>query len=79
MTYEAEYDGALDGLPDEGFPDRLQVATVFKLVAFDLACRRHGLDAFADLRDILTQLPRIGPTPPRDDLLPLLPDRWNKQ
>jgi len=48
----------------------------FSLIA---SCNRHGLDAFAYLRDILTRLPLLGPAPSRDDLLPLLPDRWSKQ
>jgi transposase len=54
-----------------------QAAAVhFSLIA---SCHRHRLDAFAYLRDILTRLPRLGPAPSRDDLLPLLPDRWTKQ
>jgi transposase len=54
-----------------------QAAAVhFSLIA---SCHRHGLDAFAYLRDILTRLPRLGPAPSRDDLLSLLPDRWTKQ
>jgi transposase len=48
----------------------------FSLIA---SCNRHGIDAFAYLRDILTQLPRIGPKPTRTALLPLLPDRWGKR
>jgi transposase len=48
----------------------------FSLIA---SCHRHGLDAFAYLRDILTRLPRLGPAPSRDDLRPMLPDRWIKQ
>jgi hypothetical protein len=48
----------------------------FSLIA---SCHRHGLDAFAYLRDILTRLPRLGPAPSTDDLRPLLPDRWVKQ
>jgi transposase len=54
-----------------------QAAAVhFSLIA---SCHRHGLDSFAYLRDVLTRLPRLGPAPSRDDLLPLLPDRWTKQ
>jgi transposase len=54
-----------------------QAAAVhFSLIA---SCHRHGLDAFAYLRDILTQLPRLGPAPSHDAILPLLPDRWVKQ
>jgi transposase len=54
-----------------------QAAAVhFSLIA---SCHRRGLDAFAYLRDILTRLPRFGPAPSRDDLLPLLADRWTKQ
>ena len=48
----------------------------FSLIA---SCHRHGLDAFAYLRDILTRIPLLGPAPSRDELLPLLPDRWTKQ
>jgi hypothetical protein len=54
-----------------------QAAAVhFSLIA---SCHRHGLDAFAYLRDVLTRLPLLGPAPSRDELLPLLPDRWTKQ
>jgi len=54
-----------------------QAAAVhFSLIA---SCHRHSLDAFAYLRDVLTRLPRLGPAPSRDDLLPLLPDRWTQQ
>jgi transposase len=54
-----------------------QAAAVhFSLIA---SCHRHGIDAFAYLRDILTRLPLLGPAPSRDDLRPLLPDRWVKQ
>jgi transposase len=54
-----------------------QAAAVhFSLIA---SCHRLGLDAFAYLRDVLTRLPRLGPAPSRDDLRPLLPDRWTKQ
>ena len=53
-----------------------QAAAVhFSLIA---SCHRHGLDAFAYLRDILTRLPLLGAKPSRHDLLPLLPDRWAK-
>ena len=54
-----------------------QAAAVhFSLIA---SCHRHGIDAFGYLRDILTRLPLLGPAPSRDDLRPLLPDRWVKQ
>jgi transposase len=53
-----------------------QAAAVhFSLIA---SCHRHGLDAFAYLRNVLTRLPLLGPAPSRDDLRPLLPDRWTK-
>src|SRR4051812_44939 len=45
----------------------------FSLIA---SCHRHGLDAFAYLRDVLARLPRLGSAPPHDALCPLLPDRW---
>ena len=48
----------------------------FSLIA---SCHRHGLDAFAYLRDVLTRLPLLGLAPSRDDLRLLLPDRWTKQ
>ena len=51
-------------------------AIYFSLIA---SCHRHGLDAFAYLRDVLTRLPRFGPAPSHHDLLPLLPDRWTKR
>ena len=47
----------------------------FSLIA---SCHRHGIDAFAYLQDVLKELPKIGPTPSRAALLPLLPDRWSK-
>jgi transposase len=54
-----------------------QAAAVhFSLIA---SCHRHGLDAFAYLRDVLTRLPLLGLAPSRDDLRLLLPDRWKKQ
>ena len=54
-----------------------QAAAVhFSLIA---SCHRHGLDAFAYLRDVLTRLPLLGRAPSRDDLRLLLPDRWTKQ
>ena len=51
-------------------------AVHFSLIA---SCHRHGLDAFAYLRDVLTRLPLLGLAPSRDDLRLLLPDRWTKQ
>jgi transposase len=48
----------------------------FSLIA---SCHRHGLDAFAYLRDILTRIPLLGTAPSRDELRPMLPDRWTKQ
>jgi transposase len=54
-----------------------QAAAVhFSLVA---SCHRHGLDAFAYLRDVLKELPKLGPKPSRAALFPLLPDRWGKR
>ncbi len=51
-------------------------AVHFSLIA---SCHRHGLDAFAYLRDVLTRLPLLGLAPSRDNLRLLLPDRWAKQ
>ena len=48
----------------------------FSLIA---SCHRHGIDAFAYLRDVLKELPKLGSTPSRTALLQLLPDRWGKQ
>jgi hypothetical protein len=48
----------------------------FSLIA---SCHRHGIDPFAYLRDILTQLPALGPTPNRDKLARLLPHRWQSE
>jgi hypothetical protein len=48
----------------------------FSLIA---SCHRHGIDAFAYLRDVLKKLPKLGPNPSRTALFPLLPDRWGKQ
>jgi len=36
------------------------------------SCKRHGLDPFACLRDVLTRLPAT----PIDRLDQFLPDRW---
>ena len=44
-------------------------ATLMTLVA---SCKRHGLDPFAYLRDVLTRLPAT----PINQLDPFLPDRW---
>jgi transposase len=46
--------------------------TAAVLFSFTSTCRRHGIDAFVYLRDILTRLP----THPADRLEELLPDRW---
>jgi transposase len=48
----------------------------FSLIA---SCHRHGIDAFAYLRDVLKELPKLGSKPSQTALLPLLPDRWGKQ
>lgn len=42
------------------------------LYSFTATCRRHDLDPFAYLRDVLTRLP----TQPPERLVELLPDRW---
>ena len=47
-------------------------AALMSLVA---SCKRHGLDPFAYLRDVLTRLPAT----PICDLDPFLPDRWKAQ
>jgi transposase len=47
-------------------------AVHFSLIA---SCRRHGVDPFAYLRHILTQLPILGPGATTEQLRPLLPDR----
>jgi len=47
-------------------------ATLMSLVG---SCKRHGLDPFASLRDLLTRLPAT----PISDLDPFLPDRWKAQ
>jgi transposase len=48
----------------------------FSLIA---SCHRHGIDAFAYLRDVLKELPKLGPKPSPTALLPLLPNRWGKR
>jgi transposase len=54
-----------------------QAAAVhFSLIA---SCHRRGLDAVADLRDVLMRLPLLGLASSRDDLRLLFPDRWTKQ
>jgi transposase len=45
----------------------------FGLVA---SCRRHQVDPFAYLRDILGRLPALSPNAPHQTLRALLPDRW---
>jgi len=47
-------------------------ATAAILYSFTASCRRHDLEPFAYLRDVLTRLP----TQPSDRLAELLPDRW---
>jgi transposase len=46
--------------------------TAAVLFSFTSTCRRHGIDAFAYLRDVLRRLP----THPAERLSDLLPDRW---
>ena len=48
----------------------------FSLIA---SCHRHGIDAFAYLRDVLKELPKLGSKPSRTALLQLLPSRWSKR
>jgi len=45
----------------------------FSLIA---SCKRHGLDPFAYLRDVLTRLPALLPASNPETLFPLLPHRW---
>ena len=45
----------------------------FSLIA---SCKRHNLDPFAYLRDILIHLPKIILTAGPDELRAMLPDRW---
>ena len=44
--------------------------------SFVASCRRHNVDPFVYLRDVLTRLPRLSETPASDELRELLPDRW---
>ncbi|HTK76790.1 MAG TPA: IS66 family transposase [Gemmataceae bacterium] len=46
--------------------------TAAVLYTMTQTCRRHGLDPFAYLRDVLTRLPNAT----SDDVTPFLPDRW---
>lgn len=46
--------------------------TAAVLFSFTATCKRHGVDPFGYLRDVLTRLP----TQPADRLDDLLPDRW---
>jgi transposase len=46
--------------------------TAAVLFSFAATCKRHGIDPFAYLRDVLTRLP----THPAERLDALLPDRW---
>lgn len=45
----------------------------FSLIA---SCKRHGLDPWAYLRDVLVRLPALLPADNPEVLLPLLPHRW---
>jgi transposase len=45
----------------------------FSLLA---SCKRHGHDPWAYYRDILTRLPAMLPGASEEDLLALLPHRW---
>ena len=48
-------------------------AVLFTMIA---SAVRNKLNPRAYLRDVLTRLPCLGEHPSRDELLPLLPDRW---
>jgi transposase len=48
-------------------------AIFFSLI---VSCKRHGLDPFAYLRDILTRLPAILPAATPEELLSYLPHLW---
>jgi len=48
-------------------------ATLFTMIS---SAVRNQLDPWAYLRDVLTRLPLLGEHPSRENLLPLLPDRW---
>jgi transposase len=52
--------------------------TAAVLFSFTASAKRHGLDPFAWLRDVLAKLPLLAAAGTlSDDLLnPLLPDRW---
>ena len=47
--------------------------TAAVLFSMTSTAKRHGLDPFAWLRDVLTQLPTLPSAPSDDQLLPLLP------
>ncbi len=47
-------------------------ATLFSLTS---TCRRHNVDAFAYLRDVIQRL-TLTPQPDAETLRDLLPDRW---
>jgi hypothetical protein len=44
-----------------------------------VSCHRHGIDAFAYLRDVLKELPKLGSKSSRTALLQLLPDGRGKR
>jgi len=50
-----------------------------RIRSFFDAVKSHGVDAFAYLRDVLKELPKLGSKPSRTALLQLLPDRWSKR
>jgi transposase len=49
--------------------------TAAVLYTMTQTCRRHGLDPFVYLQDVLTRLPNSMP----DDLASFLPHRWTAQ
>jgi len=54
-----------------GHPDAGQrTAIIYSII---VSCERHGIDPDAYIRDVLTKLPKMTT---KDDLLPLLPSRW---
>ena len=55
-----------------GHPDAGQrSAIIYSIVG---SCRRHGIDPFLYLRDVLTRLPAMTN---RDDITVLLPSKWS--
>ena len=58
--------------PDPYSPNSAKTATTIWFGTITQTCRRHGIDSFAYLQNVLTRLPNA----PVEDLPDLFPHRW---